>query len=376
MQTVPSKATDLVSASRIKLYHRCGEAWRLRYVERVPDPGGAAAEVGKAIHAAIELRAEQAPGTTATREHIEACLAELAGRGDVAVEHIERCREIIADLEPLRLGPVVEGFGPEHRFELALADDVRAQGYIDLIRLDGDEVELVDWKSGQAKLDAAEYDAQVGLYLVWAREQWPDRAIKFTLEYLALGERVVVRWSPELDAWHRRAIVAAVRSMRRGYTPARPGDACGWCSYSARCEAFAKKVAEADRFGVDPLESLSLDAALAERVELKERVKLITKRLADVDSSLKRRIEANDGRALRGDGLTARFVRRKTRTLDPGDLPVVAERAGVELVDLLRATRPSVSKLSEILKTDEQRAALDERVRVGSTSYLDVRSKK
>ena len=55
-----SEVAALVSASRSKLYHRCGEAWRQKYQLGAPDPSGAAAAV------IAHFRAKDIPPPVAT----------------------------------------------------------------------------------------------------------------------------------------------------------------------------------------------------------------------------------------------------------------------------------------------------------------------
>jgi len=392
-----------VSASRLKLYRRCGQAHTYRYVDKIGGGASSApAEVGKAVHRVIEyivggsdmvatikphddahdlkLSWSEVSGFSASRALLHQALAQLAARGDVAHQYVPAVRAVLDHVERLNLGWPVEGYGPEHHFELSLAEDVFVHGYIDYMRnqdatFSNEHVEVVDWKTGQLRVEDPAYDEQVGLYLVWAREAFPDaKRITFTLAYLAREEQDRIEWTPDLDRWHRESTIAAVRSMRRGYAPARVGEACTWCDYSDRCEAFASHAEKVKPAESADMPSLDLDHLLSTRNDIRSAAKALEVRQRALDAEIKRRLAENDGKALRGEELTARMVTRRVRTLDGRELPALAERAGVDLLDLLGCSKPSVTQLEKAIGHDDNALiALHDRIRHGSTSYLEVR---
>ncbi len=375
----PASTVTRVSASRVKLYRRCGQAYTFRYVDKVGGGASSApAEVGKAVHAVIEAYALDHPGHVATQQQLHDQLAALAARGDVAHEYLDGARAVIDKIDKLNLGITIDGYGPEHHFTLRLDEEVFVHGYIDFIRYGddaGETIEIVDWKSGRNRVEEPAYDEQVGLYLVWAREAFPDaKRITFVLAYLAREEQDRIEWTPDLDRWHRQSTIAAVRSMRRGYAPARVGDACTWCDYSDRCSAFADHVAKIEAAPQSDVAALPLDDLLTARSDVKGAVKALETRQKALDGEVKRRIADNDDKALRGEALTARLVTRRVRTIDGRELPLLAERAGLDLTDLLGCSKPSVTQLEKAIGHDDAAlAALNERIRHGSSRYLEVR---
>ena len=108
-------------------------------------------------------------------------------------------------------------------------------GVIDLVRLDGDEVEVVDFKTGKVKDD---HERQVLLYgLLWWRVtgEAPSRV---SLQYL--GERR--SWTATTEGLRRaeEELEQSIEVARSGVlvrpAPAQPGPDCSFCPARARCD--------------------------------------------------------------------------------------------------------------------------------------------
>jgi CRISPR/Cas system-associated exonuclease Cas4 (RecB family) len=108
-------------------------------------------------------------------------------------------------------------------------------GIIDLVRLDGGEVEVVDFKTGVVK---EEHERQVMLYgVLWWRSTGVAPS-KVSLQYL--GERrtktVTVEQLAAVDDDLSQAIDAAHGALLEHPASARPSDGCRFCAARARCE--------------------------------------------------------------------------------------------------------------------------------------------
>lgn len=367
-----------VSASRLRLYRLCGKAWDFRYAQRLPSKeAGAPAMVGRAVHLVIEEASNSKPGEIVSQDDLTKTLARLAAEGDIDHEHVQGAREVIEKIENLRLEDAVEGYGAEHHFELDL-DGVKLHGYIDFVRYgsaDRTHIEITDWKTGFNRVENPEYDEQVGVYLLWARREFPEaKRITFQHSYLALQETGRVEWTQELDDWHVTSIQASVKSMARGYVPARVGKQCTWCDYTDRCEAFQRYVAEPVEAEPSGVAALTEEELLKRRRDAKQKAKLSEAHAKVLDEEIARRIDA-EKRSLRGGGLKARWGQRGWRKLEARDLLTISQEAGLSIEELLPACKPSVKELGKILKGNEE--ALDVAARFiqqGHTRYLEVRN--
>lgn len=247
----PSRATDFMT---------CPLLYRLRTVDRIPEPPDPISVRGTLVHAVLErlfdLPAARRTVETAVellgpawRDLVEARpdLAALFGdetAGDFDA-WLSSAQDLLRKYFMLEDPACVEPAEREFLIEVELDDGIRLRGFVD--RLDiapTGHVRIVDYKTGSAPPDFAEEKAlfQLKFYaLVW----WRRRGVIPTLlQLLYLGDGQVLRYSPDesdLLATERkiRALWAAIdRALRSGLFPPRPSRCCDWCTFKALCPAF------------------------------------------------------------------------------------------------------------------------------------------
>lgn len=108
-------------------------------------------------------------------------------------------------------------------------------GILDLVRLDGGEVEVVDFKTGEVKED---HERQALIYAVLWWRVTGETPSKVSLQYLG-GRRTRTVTTDQLTVVDKElgaAIDAARGALSKQPATARPGDGCRFCPARARCD--------------------------------------------------------------------------------------------------------------------------------------------
>lgn len=251
--------------SQVTRYLRCPRQSYYADVLKLADGSDrTAAESGILVHAAIAYVAVERAKSGRLREPVteadllEACDGVVA-RGDWT--HLDAVPQARAQLATAAARidfsfTAVDEHGPlvERGIEIPVGDGVLAGTTLDMVEYVGDAVLLRDWKTS-SHYDAPEtkgHDFQAGLSLAWAKQMWPDRDVRFVLDYVVLGETVEIPWSAELDDWARsraRAFVQRLRAKKDDDSelfgwPGRFGSHCNYCAYTKRCETFKVETAK------------------------------------------------------------------------------------------------------------------------------------
>jgi len=365
------QACPELSPSQVKQYQACPERWAKRKIDRikVTDDSGDAAAIGTAVHGVLEAagRAWVAAREVArpTVEQLHSALAAQA----LAPDLHDSAAEILATLQPdLDLSRCCL---VEHEIALDLGE-VKLAGYVDRIDHVDDHVYVIDYKTGQLPSTDLALDAQVGIYLVWARLTWPTAEITAVWDYLAHRTRRRVRWTPELDRYHRREVIATAAAMRGRWRVARPGQACAWCPYTGACSDYHRWLAEG--LGPESAESASLSSLAAAYAAARELAKAADAQRKELGARLLAMLGEDKTRT---DG-TARVTRVRTtrHSYGPEAVLAVADATGDDACDVWRRAwpkpRPSsalaayadAEGIGWILREQEQ-VRTSEHVRVG-----------
>lgn len=243
---------------------RCGEAYRLERVWRVPQVPTWAQVGGSAVHAWTEawdiaqyggppphsfdwyLEAEAVE--TAKRFEVNPADFRATGRATKATPNNENrdwwaangpamCNRWITWRErtPLDIWITPEGEPAiEWEFKLELGKTL-VVGFIDRVMVTPQgHLVVLDIKSGSRKISS---DGQLGIYKVALKERYPEAHIPSGAFWYAregmTGEAVWLNeWSVERATWEYEQ--ADSRRKRGDFQP-NPGDNCGWCSVRDYC---------------------------------------------------------------------------------------------------------------------------------------------
>ena len=247
-----------LSPSRANDFLRCPLLFRLRVIDRLPEPPSAAAARGTLVHAVLEQLFDLAAGER-TRD---AAVGMLAGAWSAL--HTEQpaylglfdaedewnawfasARDLLDTYftleDPNRLQP--------HEREVFVRTQLEGgpqlRGIIDRVDVAPDgAVRVVDYKTGRSPRAGYESSALFQMRF-YAYVLWRERGVLPTLLQLEyLGDGQIVRHAPsepEMVTFESRvrSIWAGIEdSARSGDWRPRPSKLCDWCSFKAMCPAF------------------------------------------------------------------------------------------------------------------------------------------
>ncbi|GAA2235751.1 RecB family exonuclease [Kitasatospora cystarginea] len=251
-----------LSPSRAGDFMTCPLLYRLRVIDRLPEPPSAAATRGTVVHAVLERLFDHAPAERTPeralgllRPQWQRLLSErpeLAGLfpddedGNAVARWLGDAEKLLAQWfrleDPTRLHPVER----ELYVETVLGSGLLLRGYIDRVDVaPTGEVRLVDYKTGRAPSRDFEGKAmfQMKFYalVVWRWKGVIPRRLQ--LVYLGGGGDVVTYDPDEADllAVERKleALWEAISSaVATGRFPATRNRLCDWCDHQASCPEF------------------------------------------------------------------------------------------------------------------------------------------
>ncbi|MDH6117614.1 putative RecB family exonuclease [Kitasatospora sp. GAS204A] len=264
-QAVPPSG---LSPSRAGDFLTCPLLYRLRVIDKLPEPPSQAATRGTLVHAVLERLFDHPAGERTPQRALELLrpqwerllgerpeLAELfpGADGGGAGEAAEQLARWLADAEkllaqwfrledPTRLEPVER----ELYVETVLDSGLKLRGYIDRVDVaPTGEVRLVDYKTGRAPSRDFEGKAmfQMKFYalVVW---RWKGVLPKrLQLVYLGGGGDVVSYDPDEADLRSVERKLLALwetigRAVATGEFPATRNRLCDWCDHQASCPEF------------------------------------------------------------------------------------------------------------------------------------------
>lgn len=230
-----------VSYSRLQNFETCPRQYFFRYELGLPEPPSHALALGTVVHTLLEMTMLGQPKAEVDRraEELVAATPPLKLDADlpVVLEMLRRARRF----QPL--APDAER-QVEQWLELDVGGGVLLRGKADLIEVARSGVRLTDWKTGW-KSYGVDDTRQLDLYAAAVARAHPGAPIWVQLRFLRYGEQkgLVGRESgPE----HQEAALAWVQEVAADIReaqslpwqvgfPARPGPACGTCSYALQC---------------------------------------------------------------------------------------------------------------------------------------------
>jgi putative RecB family exonuclease len=252
------RGRSALSPSRINDFKRCPLLFRLRVIDRLPEPPSAAAARGTLVHAVLE-RLFDLPTAHRTPAAAHALLGPewerlVAGEPDLAglfaddgalAAWLDGARALLSAYftveDPRRLEPAER----ELLCEVELPSGVLVRGIVDRLDVARDgALRVVDYKTGRSPAEpyaaTAVFQPRFYALVLWRlRGVLPRR-----LQLVYLGDARVITYDPDeqsLLATERvvEAVWAAIRRATAAQDfPARPSRLCGWCAHRALCPAF------------------------------------------------------------------------------------------------------------------------------------------
>jgi putative RecB family exonuclease len=244
--------------SKLTAYEDCPRRYRYGYVDRpapAKGPPWAHNSLGASVHTALRNWYALPPerrDASALPTLLRATWVSEGYRGDV--QEGEAFRRALGWLEQYVAGlePEDEPVGVE-RVVAARTETLALSGRVDRIDRVGDELVIVDYKTGRSTLgpDDARGSRALGLYAYAAQRTFRRRCTRVELHHLPTGTVAAHEHTEESLGRHlRRAedtardVTDAERSIAAGADPDEafpmaPGPRCGWCDYRRVCPAGA-----------------------------------------------------------------------------------------------------------------------------------------
>lgn len=258
-RAVPTPPRRL-SPSGAGTFEQCPRRWRLRYVERLPDPPGEAALAGSFAHRVLELLMQRDPHERTVEIAKAIARAEwpgveadpdfrALGFDETDSKHFRwKAWQAIEGLWALEDPKAVDVRATEHDVEADLGG-VPFRGIVDRLDEEGDGLVVTDYKSGKApsaRFRRGRLD-QVLLYAAAVEQATGEMPVHARLLYLGQRPVGIKVTREEIDSVVDKlaGTWAAINTAcdTDEFEP-RTGPLCGWCPYVDRCPEGTKEVAK------------------------------------------------------------------------------------------------------------------------------------
>ncbi len=301
-----------LSSSSLKMYRRCPQQWKLKYIDRLPEAPKPFFNLGTAVHSALEAFYR---GRVAGPPPLDEVLAAFREAFDPDAypteEETERRRADGLAMTRAFYEKHAAGFRPALAVEKHLffeVEGVAFTGYVDRIdKLGEARIGIVDYKTGGSfDLDRVKTEPQLTLYQLGTEQKLGMEVGRLALYHVPSQTAFQVERHGEEQVERVRGMVReAARGIEAGAFEPRPGHHCRWCDFQPFCPAFADEYPENWLQEPTPPAPTHAEAgALADRYgKLKAREKELSRELAEVRERLEAFFEATGERAASGSGL-------------------------------------------------------------------------
>jgi DNA helicase II / ATP-dependent DNA helicase PcrA len=239
-----------LSASAIDAYERCPMQYMFKYVWGIRGGAQAMATFGNVMHRTIkEFVAEHSKRKKFLFEEVCAIYdREWSAAGFIDEYHEQEYRK--AGREQLEVfhrsycGAPADLLHQEKTFELPLEHDVIITGRMDQVnRVEGNQVEIIDYKTGRPKDGkAAAKDLQLGVYALAADEVLDLDPVRLVFYNLMTNEAVAATRDASALKETKEKIAEVAGRIRAREFSAKPGFGCGFCDYKPLCPAHEQLI--------------------------------------------------------------------------------------------------------------------------------------
>lgn len=254
----PTRRKPALSPSRANDFVQCPLLFRLRTIDKLPEPPSLAATKGTLVHSVLERLYDHPLGERTTQiaqSILPTQWQQLQNARPEVLEMFQSDSEVSSWLksagtlvdtyftveDPNRLEPAQR----EVFVESQLVDGPLLRGVVDRVDIAPDgAMRLVDYKTG--KSPRPQYSAQAAFQMrFYGLIMWRNRGvIPKMLQLVYLGDGQVLRNEPQVDdllaaEQKIRAIWEDIRTAAETeeWRP-RPTKLCDWCSFKSICPAF------------------------------------------------------------------------------------------------------------------------------------------
>jgi putative RecB family exonuclease len=235
-----------VSPTKLDAWQDCRHRYRLRYLERhAVDGSWAHLSMGNAIHGALRDWFDVEPEERRAGEATDLVARQWSSRGFRDDEQSAQWRDAAARM--------VERYCAEHPAPVpfsrertlgTIAEHVTVSGRIDRIDERGDELVVIDYKTGRQvpTPDEARVSRALAIYALIAQRSLRRPVFEVELHHVPSGVVASHRHTAEsldrqlsrVDAIGRDIALAEASGTEDDF-PTNPGPLCGWCDFRELC---------------------------------------------------------------------------------------------------------------------------------------------
>ncbi|HHU67515.1 RecB family exonuclease [Corynebacterium sp.] len=255
--TTPAPRPLALSPSRASDYQQCPLLYRLRAIDRLPEPKTLPQVRGNLVHAVLEyMHAQPREERTypAAVKQLKPHWAEMvAADGELAelvpesalLDFLIECRSLLRGYFEMENPQGFDAHAVEMYVDTVLPNGVPVRGFIDRVDVaPTGEVRVVDYKTGKKPLPRYSHDAQFQMRF-YALVYWRLYGViphQLRLMYLKVLDSMFLAPSKEEleyferdlgDLWGKIAGDGQSGSFRP-----KTSKLCGWCSFQSLCPAF------------------------------------------------------------------------------------------------------------------------------------------
>lgn len=258
------------SYSAIETYKQCPQKYKFQEIDHLRAPKSKEALFGTAIHSALHFMFQKSPLFPTLDEVIsyyrenwpshDAFQAE-AKNDPLKMPLTEEEEKVYFEEGIKMLRRFYEKNAPwnysvvdlESRFQVLLEDEKTGKthvlaGIIDRIDKNGDEYEIIDYKTAKRmpSQDDVNSNLQMSLYSLGLQKRWPHldpEDIKLSLYFLKHGEKLSTKSNAQKTEATKKDILSAIREIEtriegnKEFEPI-PSALCNWCAFKPMCPAW------------------------------------------------------------------------------------------------------------------------------------------
>ncbi|HSS04903.1 MAG TPA: ATP-dependent DNA helicase [Solirubrobacterales bacterium] len=235
-----------LSASDLDLYLTCPLKYKFRRVFGIPQEPTINQRFGILIHNVLERFHKDGEdqgdeeGLRRLMDLFEAGWRRTGFRSsDDELQFRDRAREAMRLYWERERESEGEPVWLERKFDIRIGEH-HVRGRVDRVdRLPGGDHELIDYKTGERKSEAAlESDLQLALYRLAAREAWDLEARTGSYYYVLDAEKVAAPTKPDdAERVERTVLQVGEGVLGQDFEPRPSPSVCGWCDYKLICPA-------------------------------------------------------------------------------------------------------------------------------------------
>lgn len=228
-----------LSPSKLSTFLGCGLKYKYKYIDWLPDGSGQAAVNGTCIHSALEYLYQEEPNNRTLAkalEHLDTALDEWP-KVTLFFPDRDRCAELVWALFDLEDPTTVNCRRTEMDMLVDWYEDHQLRGIVDRVDVEEDGYVIVDYKSGKAPADKYMDEKTLGIkmYALMGLKAFGKLPVRVKLLFLGNAQTVTLDVTESMVRGVEVKAAASVQAIERGEFNAKPGFACGFCSFKDSC---------------------------------------------------------------------------------------------------------------------------------------------